>query len=152
MRTCGGGVTAWKGTNTTFTNKYGVYISDSYLTQENSALVPSLTGKCFLGRPWNSQHRSVFLNTYMDASINAAGYKKWAESADPAVSRVVPGWTVMAEYESYGPGFNLTGRIAGNVTIEFTKKQARAYDTPLDVFMNETGAQPYVGWIDKHFF
>lgn len=29
LRGCGGGITAWKGTNTTTPNKYGVYIVDS---------------------------------------------------------------------------------------------------------------------------
>ncbi|KAF2703100.1 carbohydrate esterase family 8 protein [Pleomassaria siparia CBS 279.74] len=153
MRGCGGGVTAWKGTNTTtFSNRYGVYIADSTLAQENSTLVASLAGQCFLGRPWNSQHRSVFMKTYMDASINSAGYKAWAVSNDPAVSRVVPNVTIMAEYESYGPGWNSTGRIAGNVTTVYTKEdQVNKYASPLAVFMSETGNQPYVSWIDEQF-
>lgn len=55
----------------------------------------------------------------------------------------------MAEYNSTGPGFNLTARIAGNVTIEFTPDEARNYRTPKDVFMTVNGTQPYIGWIDK---
>lgn len=50
LRGCGGGITAWKGTNTTFVNKYGVYIHDSVVEKANSSL--SITGKCALGRPW----------------------------------------------------------------------------------------------------
>ena len=49
LRGCGGGITAWKGTNTTFENKYGVYIHDSDVKKANSSL--SITGKCALGRP-----------------------------------------------------------------------------------------------------
>lgn len=50
LRSCGGGITAWKGTNTTFVNKYGVYIVDSTVEKANSSL--SIAGKCALGRPW----------------------------------------------------------------------------------------------------
>lgn len=52
LRSCGGGITAWKGTNTTFTNKYGVYIHDSSVMKVNSSL--NITHKCALGRPWVS--------------------------------------------------------------------------------------------------
>jgi len=54
----------------------------------------------------------------------------------------------MAEYNSSGPGFNLSARIAGNLTLEFTASQARTYRTPLDVFMTPDGAQPDISWID----
>lgn len=52
LRGCGGGITAWKGTNTTWVNKYGVYISESVVEKANSSL--SIEGKCALGRPWVS--------------------------------------------------------------------------------------------------
>ena len=52
LRSCGGGITAWKGTNTTFENKYGIYIHDNYVHKANSSL--NITGKCALGRPWVS--------------------------------------------------------------------------------------------------
>lgn len=66
LRNCGGGITAWKGTNTTFTNKYGVYISDSQLLAANSSIAPVIKDKCSLGRPWNALHRSLYINTYFD--------------------------------------------------------------------------------------
>ncbi|KUJ22240.1 carbohydrate esterase family 8 protein [Mollisia scopiformis] len=149
LRGCGGGITAWKGTNTTFVNKYGVYISDSTLNAANSSIAPSMVGKCFLGRPWNALMRAVYLNMYMDASIAPAGFKKW--TTDPATDNYGPN-TTMAEYKSYGPGFNLTTRIAGNLTIEFTADQARAYRTPKDVFMASDGSQSYYSWIDAAYY
>lgn len=42
----------------------------------------------------------------------------------------------------------MTARLAGNVTIEFTADQARAYRTPKDVFMTPDGSQPDISWID----
>ena len=50
LRSCGGGITAWKGTNTTFENKYGIYIADSNVRAANSSLI--IAGRCALGRPW----------------------------------------------------------------------------------------------------
>ena len=83
LRGCGGGITAWKGTNTTFPNHYGVYIHDSNVSKANSSL--SLSHACALGRPWNSQHRSIFANTYLDDSILPAGYIEWS-ATDPRIT------------------------------------------------------------------
>ncbi|KAB8299990.1 hypothetical protein EYC80_000231 [Monilinia laxa] len=72
LRSCGGGITAWKGSNTTFENKYGVYIVDSTVQKANSSL--SIKGECPLGRPWNAQMRAIFARTYLDDSILPTGY------------------------------------------------------------------------------
>jgi hypothetical protein len=83
------------------------------------------------------------MNTYLDASINPAGYEIWGKT-DPRYGN----GTLMAEYADYGPGFNLTARLAGGVAKELTGKEVRAYESPVDVFMDEKGRQPYVQWID----
>ncbi|KAF2761446.1 pectin lyase-like protein [Pseudovirgaria hyperparasitica] len=67
LRSCGGGITAWKGTNTTFVNKYGVYIHDSHVEKANSSL--SISGKCALGRPWVRSFRS--------GNIGCCQYADW---------------------------------------------------------------------------
>jgi pectinesterase len=111
----------------------------------NSSIAPSIVGKCFLGRPWNAQDRTVYLNTYLDASINPQGFEKWTNNP---LTDNYNNYTFLAEYNSDGPGFNLTGRIAGNVTLELTPDEARVYRTPLDVFMTADGSQPDISWID----
>lgn len=147
LRGCGGGIIAWKGTNTTgFANKYGCYVSNSFLGAANSSIAPSMVGKCSLGRPWNAQHRSVYLNTSMDASIIPAGYTPW--TSNPLTNNF-NNYTLMAEYESYGSGFNLTARLAANITRELNTTTVRPYKSPRDVFMTPTGQQPNVAWIDQ---
>lgn len=84
LRGCGGGITAWKGTNTTFENKYGVYIHDSAVRKANSSL--EIEGECALGRPWNALHRSIFADTYLDDSIRPSGYIEWG-ATDPRVNQ-----------------------------------------------------------------
>ena len=149
LRGCGGGIIAWKGTNTTFPNKYGAYISDSIVEAANASVARSIAGKCFLGRPWNAQHRSVYLNTYLDASIASQGYEKW--TSNPLTDNY-NNYTVMAEYKDHGPGFNLTGRVAGHVSQELDAREVTPYKTPNDIFMAPDGSQPYVFWIDHNIY
>jgi pectin methylesterase-like acyl-CoA thioesterase len=83
LRGCGGGITAWKGTNSSYANKYGVYIHDSHVAKANSSLY--ITHECALGRPWNADMRSVFSYNYLDDSIRPSGYIEWS-STDPRVN------------------------------------------------------------------
>ncbi|KFY63578.1 hypothetical protein V496_03886 [Pseudogymnoascus sp. VKM F-4515 (FW-2607)] len=147
LRSCGGGIIAWKGTNTTFANQYGCYVSNSFINAANSSIAPQIAGKCSLGRPWNRQHRSVYSNTFMDASVLAAGYTKW--SSNPLTDNY-NNYTFMGEYGSHGPGFNLTARLAGNVTAVLDKKTANKYRRPQHVFITEAG-KPNVKWIDSRY-
>ncbi|CAG7915720.1 unnamed protein product [Penicillium olsonii] len=145
LRGCGGGITAWKGSNTTFTNKYGVYIVDSNLRAANASIAPDIKGKCALGRPWNSQHRSIFANSYEDGTIDSSGYIDWVVSG---VARFEKGVTLMAEYQTFGPGFNASGRVAGGVTTVLDKKAYEPYSTPQKVFQNQAGVFGNTKWID----
>ncbi|KAH8668089.1 carbohydrate esterase family 8 protein [Tricladium varicosporioides] len=146
LRSCGGGITAWKGTNTTFPNKYGVYIVDSNVHAANSSL--NITGKCPLGRPWsnaqlqNAQHRSIFAKTYLDKSILSTGYIDW----NPAR---YSNWTFQAEYKNYGPGYNATGRAIAQFDVQLTDAQYAPYSSPEKVFQTPEGAFGNVGWIDE---
>ncbi|KAJ3212215.1 hypothetical protein HDU82_003186 [Entophlyctis luteolus] len=143
LRNCGGGITAWKGSNTTFTNAYGVYIVDSYVQKANSSL--SITGKCALGRPWNSQIRSIFANNYFDDSILPAGFIEWTAST-PRIDN----YTFQAVYNNYGPGWNVTAETANYpITKVLSASTYAPYSTPSDVFQNPfTGVFGYTYWID----
>jgi pectin methylesterase-like acyl-CoA thioesterase len=144
MRSCGGGITAWKGTNTTYENKFGVYIHDSNVVAANSSIASTMIGKCALGRPWNAQHRSIFANTYLDASIKPSGYISWG-TTDPRVSNL----TNLAEYMTYGPGWNKTGRAQGGVTRVLTERQWQPYSSPAKVFQFFKSGKPgNTAWVD----
>lgn len=144
MRSCGGGITAWKGTNTTFENKYGVYIHDSNVVAANSSIAPAMVQKCALGRPWNALQRSIFANTYLDASIKPTGYIEWSAS-EPRVNNS----TFMAEYKTYGPGWNQTGRVEGKVTRVLTEKEWKPYSSPAKVFQFfKSGKSGNDVWVD----
>ncbi|KAI5309373.1 hypothetical protein KEM55_003376 [Ascosphaera atra] len=146
LRGCGGGITAWKGSNTTFENKYGVYISDSHVQAANSSVAQDYKGRCALGRPWNELHRSVYMNTYLDATVNGSGYIPW--DAKPASSK-----TLMAEYKSYGPGYDKEKTAENKITTVFTsEEEVKPYRTPQDVFLTEDGQEAGLDWIDTDFY
>ncbi|OJJ00508.1 hypothetical protein ASPVEDRAFT_128701 [Aspergillus versicolor CBS 583.65] len=146
LRNCGGGITAWKGTNTTFENKYGVYIVESTVQAANSSIAPEIVGSCPLGRPWNSLHRSIFAHSYEDGSVASSGYIDWIVDGE---SRLTNG-TFMAEYRVFGPGFNQTGRASTNASIVLTPREYAPYDSPQKVFLTPDGKAGNVDWIDWH--
>ncbi|KAJ9092226.1 hypothetical protein QFC19_008763 [Naganishia cerealis] len=134
-RGCGGGITAWKGTGTPDSNKFGVYQANGAIVRADDA-VPDLTSNCPLGRPWNNASRSIYKNTYMSNIVLPQGFIAWSDK-DP---RVVANLTVFGEYGSYGPGFNADARNTSVETL-LTKEQADEY-TVEKVF----GGMP--SWID----
>jgi pectinesterase len=98
-------------------------------------------GKCALGRPWNSAHRSIFANTYEDTSIAASGYVLW--------SAPITNQTLMAEYNDIGPGFNLTGRLRYNYTVLLDDSGWEPYNSPKKVFLTPNGEEGPTAWIDS---
>ncbi|KAH8883533.1 pectin methyl esterase [Thozetella sp. PMI_491] len=144
LRGCGGGITAWKGANTTFTNRYGVYIANSVVRPENDTIAANNVGKCALGRPWNSLHRSVFQNTYLSDVVLPGGYTGWGTNYHANE-------TLMAEYRDYGPGFNLTSRQNSDVTTLLDSAGVGPYHCPQLVFTDQNGKCSDYKWIDRRF-
>ncbi|KAK7956438.1 uncharacterized protein PG986_005660 [Apiospora aurea] len=145
LRNCGGGITAWKGTNTTFPNKYGAYVSSSRVIAANSAIGAAVEGQCPLGRPWNALHRSVFINSYLDASILPAGYIKWQDT-DPRFDAAT---TLEAVYRNQGPGYDEAAMKASIVTTVLNETSVEPYTRPRDVFMGWEGEPDDLSWIDN---
>lgn len=116
-----------------------MYIVDSSVRAANTSIAADIKGACALGRPWNSQHRSIFARSYEDGSIDPQGYINWVISG---VGRFEKGVTLMAEYQVYGPGVNETARIEGGVTSVLGWEGYEAYSTPQKVF----GDTEWVDW------
>ncbi|KAG8744041.1 hypothetical protein FRC10_010930 [Ceratobasidium sp. 414] len=136
-RACGGGITAWKGTNLTDApgNHYGVYVVNSRIIRSPDANATTVTdGKCLLGRPWNDLATTVYLNTFMDASVAAQGFTPWGGTRP-----IIANTTFYAEYNSTGPGFNASKRLSAEHIL--TADQASEF-TVEKVF----GGKP--AWID----
>ncbi|KAI1380291.1 carbohydrate esterase family 8 protein [Hypoxylon crocopeplum] len=63
-------------------------------------------GTVFLGRPYNQYSRVAYINTYLDASISAAGWAVWSKT-DPRTDGALLG-----EYRSRGPGASASTRAS----------------------------------------
>lgn len=136
-RACGGGIAAWKGTDLADApgNRYGAYIADSKIIRSPDAnATTTTTGKCFLGRPWNDLATTVYLRTFMDDSIEAAGWEPF-DSARPTIMNT----TFYAEYKSYGPGGNTSARLP--IEHFLTDEEAQVF-----TIENVFGGRP--AWID----
>ncbi|KAL1613932.1 hypothetical protein SLS54_010142 [Diplodia seriata] len=59
-----------------------------------------------LGRPWNNLARVAYIETYLDSSVEAAGWSQWSKST-PQTDGVT-----FAEYANYGPGASTSGRAS----------------------------------------
>ncbi|KAH7338177.1 carbohydrate esterase family 8 protein [Rhizoctonia solani] len=108
-RACGGGITAWKGTNETDApgNHYGVYVANSHIIRSPDANATTVTdGRCYLGRPWNDLATSVYINTTMDQSISLQGFTPWGGTRPEIMNT-----TFYAEYNSSGPGYDASKRL-----------------------------------------
>ncbi|KIJ62685.1 carbohydrate esterase family 8 protein [Hydnomerulius pinastri MD-312] len=114
-RACGGGITAWQGTNGT---RNGAYIADSRIIRSPDANATTVTTEqCYLGRPWNVLAVAVYLRNYMDDSIRPAGFTPWDGET------TVPNTTYYAEFDSYGPGGNTTARVPQDHILTYTQAQ-----------------------------
>ncbi|GAB4861912.1 hypothetical protein Ancab_037167 [Ancistrocladus abbreviatus] len=60
--------------------------------------------RTYLGRPWKTHARVVFMETYLDNLIDPAGWSRWNDN-DP------PHTIYFAEYMNEGPGAVTTGRV-----------------------------------------
>jgi len=90
-----------------------------------------------LGRPWQNQPRTVFLNSYEPATLSAAGWSTW---------NVIP--ALYAEYNCYGPGSDTTNRIR-SIARQLTDEEAATY-TISNIFGKNTAPSPYGGnWLPE---
>lgn len=86
----------------------------------------------YLGRPWSQYAVVVYMNSYLDQHISAAGWAAWS-SSDARTGNVLFG-----EYNNAGPGSSTTARAS--FATQLTESQASAYS--LDTFIGSTS------WLD----
>ncbi|XP_062098913.1 pectinesterase-like [Humulus lupulus] len=97
--------------------------------------------KSYLGRPWKEYSRTVYMQSFIDGFIEAAGWREW--SGDFALSTLY-----YAEYSNSGSGSNTTNRVnwTGYHMINATDAANYTVSTFLlgDVWLPQTGV-PYSG-------
>ncbi|KAF5732637.1 pectinesterase family protein [Tripterygium wilfordii] len=82
----------------------GISIQNCNIRATNDLASANITIQTYLGRPWKEYSRTVYMQSFMDSSINPAGWSAW--SGDFALSTLY-----YAEYNNTGPGSNTSNRV-----------------------------------------
>lgn len=113
--------------STTERNTYGYVFCDCKITTS-----PEVT-RLYLGRPWRSFAKTVFIRCELPAEIAPAGWDNWRA---PEKEKTV----YYAEYRSTGAGANPGSRVAWS--YQLTDEEVAAY-TPREIFGKHTGGEPF---------
>lgn len=120
--------------STTAGKRYGYVFLDCHI------LADSVVNKLFLGRPWRSNARTVFIRCELPVQIAKQGWENWN---NPANEKTV----LYAEYKSTGPGANAKERVSWS--RQLTELEAKAY-TPENIFSNCDNIVPAnTAWFKK---
>ncbi|KAF4992699.1 hypothetical protein FGRMN_6985 [Fusarium graminum] len=116
-------------------NAIGGYIFDQCLFTEAASTTVDLQGQVYIGRPYSAYSLVVVKNSYLDSTIQPAGWKIWS-ATDPRTDHIT-----FAEYANEGPGSwekNVAAREAFGFATLLTND-----DYSLESVMDSTD------WIDK---
>ncbi|KAI1778711.1 pectin lyase fold/virulence factor [Hypoxylon cercidicola] len=105
----------------------GGYVFDKSVITYTSSYGTNYGSTC-LGRPWSQYAVVVYMNSYLDQHISAAGWTGWS-SSDARTGNVLFG-----EYNNSGPGSATTSRAS--FATQLTESQASAYS--LATFVGDT--------------
>ena len=113
--------------STTERNKYGFVFRDCRVTAD-----PEVT-RLFLGRPWKSTARTVWMRCELPAVIAAEGWNNWR---DPNREKT----SYYAEWQCTGSGADRSGRVAWSHAM--TDEEAAGY-TNDRIFAKKTGSEQF---------
>jgi pectin methylesterase-like acyl-CoA thioesterase len=97
-----GGVVTAAGTNSNL--KYGIVFRQCTLSSDSLGFDGSPVSTFYLGRPWQNNPRTVYLQCYEPATLNSDGWTTMSVSP-----------TLYAEYQCSGPGALLTRNNGGTI-------------------------------------
>ena len=114
--------------STTERNKYGYIFVRCVVTTDDDVT------KLYLGRPWKSTARTVWIGCYLPAAIRPEGWHNWN---DPAREKS----SFYAEYACIGPGADRSGRAAWSHSLSL--EEAADHCDPQCVFAKKTGSEQF---------
>ena len=112
--------------STTAGKKYGYVFMDCKLTADSGVT------RVYLGRPWRSGSKTVFLRCTMDKHIAPEGWNNWGNPANEQT-------TFYGEYKNNGVGAGITNRVTWS--HQLNDKEATGYSLAT-IFSNEGSALP----------
>lgn len=120
--------------STTQGKKFGFVFFDCKLTADTGAT------KVYLGRPWRSWSKAVFIRCNLGKHITPEGWENWGNPANEQTA-------FYAEYKNTGEGAGIANRVKWS--HQLTDKEATAYSLST-IFSNEGAALPLnVKWYQE---
>ena len=113
--------------STTERNLYGYVFRDCRVTVADGVT------RLYLGRPWKSTARTVWIRCELPAAVRPEGWRDWHDAARK-------GDVYYAEYGCTGPGADRSGRVAWSRAL--TGGEAAVY-TPERIFARKTGSEAF---------
>lgn len=113
--------------STTERNLYGYVFRDCRVTTD-----PAVK-RLYLGRPWKSTARTVWIRCELPAAIRPEGWRDWHDAARR-------GAVYYAEYRCTGPGADRSARV--DWSRELSDEEAACY-TPERIFAKKTGSEQF---------
>lgn len=117
---------------------YGYVFNNCTITTDVTGFDGNPITNFYLGRPWQSSPRTVFMNCYEPANLNAEGWQQWGATK--------PG--LYAEYNCSGPGSGYSTRFSTwtadvkPATSQLTAEEAADY-TLEKIYAKNTSNVPY---------
>ncbi|NUN70718.1 MAG: T9SS type A sorting domain-containing protein [Bacteroidetes bacterium] len=115
-------------------SQYGYVFRDCSIAAPDTGFNGIPVTSFYLGRPWQSAPRTVFLRTHEPATLHPAGWLAW--NVPPAL---------YAEYKSTGPGSSVTQRVAWSSQLS---DSAAALYTLANIFGKNASSPAFSGdWL-----
>jgi pectin methylesterase-like acyl-CoA thioesterase len=131
----GGTITA---ASTDATSQYGYVFRNCTILADSVGFDGNSITNFYLGRPWQSSPRTVFLSCYEPATLHPAGWLAW--NVSPAL---------YAEFRCYGPGAASSGRVTWS--SQLTPGVASAYSL-INIFAKAAASSNHIlsDWKPTH--
>ena len=117
-------------------SSYGYVFLNCTITVDSIGFDSNPIVHFYLGRPWQSSPRTVFINTYEPASLDPAGWLTW---------NVIPG--LYAEFNCTGPGYLPAQRLT-SISTQLSAPEAATYILG-NIFSANTNPNFGYDWIPR---
>ncbi len=122
-------------------SEFGFVFKDCKISYDSVGFDGNVVSKIYLGRAWQAEPRTVFMNTYEPSVVDSLGWNQ-----QPINSGIIP--AVYGVYQDYGPGYNEIGHAQGIGSI-LTSTEAANY-TIDNIFSKNSNPDFAYDWIPSN--
>ena len=121
-------------------SKFGFVFKDCVISYDSVGFDGNVVNKIYLGRAWQAEPRTVFMNTYEPSVIDSLGWNQ-----QPINTGIIP--ALYGVYMGKGPGYNAEGHAQGIGSI-LTDTEAKDY-TIENIFAKSSNPGLGYDWVPE---